>query len=99
VKESLNGKLVREYDRPAVDPNTRARLFLEGMKMIVSKMQSMPKDSDESVTNANKLMADLKSLERQFDRTGDTKSDKDGMVSRPSEIQTKPPTTGSTGLA
>ncbi len=77
VKEFFaSGKMYREFDRPAVDPNTRARLFLEGMKMIVSKMQNMPKDSDESVTNVNKLMTEMKQLEAEFGRTGEAKSDK-----------------------
>ncbi len=79
VKEYFaNGKMYREYDQPAVEPNTRARLFLDGMKMIVSKMSSMPKDSEESTSNANKLMEDLKALEdvtlNEFKRRADKPS-------------------------
>lgn len=83
VKESIGGKLVREYDRPAVDPNTRARLFLEAMKMLISKMQNLPKDSDESVSNVNDLMKALKEAETTFN---DPRANSPSVADRKTEI-------------
>lgn len=84
VKESFgNGKLFREYDRPAVDPNTRARLFLEAMKMLISKMQNLPKDSDESVSNVSDLMKALKEAESTFN---DTRANSTGVADRKTDI-------------
>ncbi len=76
VKEFFaNGTMYREYDRPAVEPNTRARLFMDAMKMLVNKMANLPKDSEESVHNAEQLMAEMKQLEAEFGRTSKDTSD------------------------
>lgn len=84
VKEFYaNGTFYKEYDRPAVDPNTRARLFMEGMKLLVSKMANLPKDSEESTSNAKALMEEIKALEGQFDRAGNPESDKGVLDNRP----------------
>lgn len=67
VKEYFaNGEFYREYDTDAVKPDTKARLFMEGMKMLISKMANLPKDSEESVTNAKQLMEEIKALENQI---------------------------------
>jgi hypothetical protein len=80
VKEFFkDGTMYREYDRPAVEPNTRARLFIDGMKMLISKMANLPKDSEESINNANQLMEEMKQLEANFGRSGEIKSDKSGV--------------------
>lgn len=80
------GTLIREYDTYAVDPNTRARIFLDAMKMLVSKMQEIPKDPTESNANASKLLAEIKALETQFDPSRDQKSDKNSLDNRPPKI-------------
>ncbi len=67
IKESTkSGMVIREYDTYAVDPNTRARVFMDAMKMLVGKMQELPKDPSEGLKNANEALKLLKEIETEL---------------------------------
>jgi hypothetical protein len=56
------------------------------MKMLVSKMANLPKDSEESVINANKIIEELKALESEFDGRGAATGNQSGVVTGETQV-------------
>lgn len=63
TETTKSGQLIRTYQTDAVDPNKRAQLFLDAMKMLVSKSKSLPGSPTESKTNADEAMKLMRELE------------------------------------
>jgi hypothetical protein len=75
---------MKEY--PKLRSNEKAKYMLDIFKMHFERaIAQLPKDSQESVTNANKLMAEMKDLEAKFNN-GNRSTDTPSMDNRPSKI-------------
>lgn len=79
TRKTKDGLYVDSWETTAVDPNTRAQLFLNAMKMLTSKMKQLPTTPSDSVDNAEESMRILEGLEKG---TNDAKT-----VVDPSSIQ------------
>jgi hypothetical protein len=74
-------------------PNQRAGYAMDVFKMHFERaIAQLPKDSNDSLTSANKLMDELKQLEAE---TLERFTNKGRMANGTSEVQTKPPAKGS----
>lgn len=62
TRKTRDGMFVDSWTTSAVDPNKRAQIFLEAMKMLTAKMHKLPETPDESVENiesARSLLSEL----------------------------------------
>jgi len=75
---------MEEY--PKLQSNEKAKYMLDIFKLHFERaIAQLPKDSQESVTNANKLMAEMKDLEAKFSN-GNRPADKTSMDNRATKI-------------
>lgn len=63
TERTRDGSLIRTYQTDAVDPNKRAEIYLQAMKMLCSKAKQLPIDPTESKLNADRARIELQALE------------------------------------
>jgi hypothetical protein len=63
TRRTKDGLFVDSWVTTAVDPNTRAQLFLNAMKMLTAKMKQLPTTPGDSVENAEEAMKELNAIE------------------------------------
>ncbi len=75
---------IKEY--PKLRSNEKARYMLEIFKMHFERaIAQLPKDQNESVLSANKLMEEMKNLEAKFGN-GNQRADSPSVADRKTEI-------------
>ncbi len=76
---------IEEY--PKLRSNEKARYMLEIFKLHFERaIAQLPKDQNDSINSANKLMEELKQLEAQFGQRDGTKSDTNSVADRTPKI-------------
>lgn len=63
TRKTRDGLFVDSWKTTAVDPNKRAQIFLEAMKMLTSKMSKLPETPDDSVNNVKDAQSILDEME------------------------------------
>lgn len=74
TRKTKDGLFVDSWETTAVDPNKRAQIFLEAMKMLTSKMKELPKTPDESVNNIKDMTLMLEEMSKGTNDKNDVKS-------------------------